>query len=143
MAVPTKDLEAFKRNYRRTGLISQAARAAGYCEDVARGGERHLPKVLKQYVQKRKRRLEKLLAIAKEIDAAAQEDIVRGALINNVVEGKDKAVNSLKLLGQDKRVSMFTPENQTGVIVIQAPALPPLPKLTLPATLVPSLPEGK
>lgn len=83
-----------------------------------------MPVAIRTYVLTRKKKLSKLAQIAHEFDAKDQENIVRGALLANVAAGKDQAVNSLKMLGQDRRVNMFTAENTTGVIVIQAAALP-------------------
>lgn len=97
---------------------------AGYAENSANMGISALPKKIQTFVLTRKRKLDKLAKLGETITAQQQESTVRGALLANVAAGKDQAVNSLKLLGQDKRVAMFTPESTTGVIVIQAVALP-------------------
>ena len=77
---------------------------------------------LDQYIGKT---LSKFEAIGKAITAEQQENLVRGALLANVGQGKDKATASLKMLGADRRVNMFTPESASGVIVIQAVPIPP------------------
>lgn len=124
MATVSKDLQAFKRTYRRTGSVKTSALAAGYSENVASMGLKSMPKSVRTYVLTRRKKLSKLAQLARQIDANEQENIVRGSLLANVAAGKDQAVNSLKLLGQDKRVAMFTPDSQTGVIVIQAAPIP-------------------
>jgi len=62
-----------------------------------------------------------LMSLSDEMSPDAQEKFVRGGLVENVLRGKDAAVQSLKLLGQDNRVNMFKPDSMTGVIVLQAP----------------------
>lgn len=83
-----------------------------------------MPKSIRTYVLTRQKKLSKLAQLAHEYNAQEQENVVRGALLANVAAGKDQAVNSLKLLGQDKRVAMFTAESTTGIIVIQAAQIP-------------------
>jgi hypothetical protein len=59
-----------------------------------------------------------------DVNSANPEDrknLVRGALVENVLEGKDKATQSLKMLGSETDVSMFTPETMVGMTVIQVP----------------------
>jgi len=42
-------------------------------------------------------------------------------LLENVARGQDQAVQSLKLLGQDREVSLWQPEAQQGIIIISPP----------------------
>jgi len=51
-----------------------------------------------------------------------RQGIVRWRLMKNVLEGKDKAVQSCKLAGMDREIDMFTPENRTGIIIVTPPA---------------------
>jgi hypothetical protein len=53
-----------------------------------------------------------------------QVNLVRGRLCENVVLGTDAGVQSAKQLGADKRVSMWQPDSQTGLIVLKAPEMP-------------------
>jgi hypothetical protein len=129
MASVAKDLQAFKREYRKSGSVRSSALAAGYSKNVANSGLAHLPKNIKTYVLTRQKKLSKLAQLARNVTPEDQEMTVRGALLANVAQGKDQAVNSLKLLGQDKRVSMFTPDSVNGVIVIQAAPIPSFPTL--------------
>src|SRR5690348_580402 len=132
----SKDIDAFKRTYRKTGSVRSSALAAGYSQNVANMGLQSLPKAVRTYVLTRQKKLSKLAQLARNVTPEDQEMTVRGALLANVAAGKDQAVNSLKLLGQDKRVAMFTPDSATGVIVIQAAPIPSfdnVPGLTINA----------
>jgi hypothetical protein len=120
----SKDIQAFKKTFRKTGSVRTSALAAGYSQNVANMGLNSLPKSVRTYVLTRRKKLDKLAKLGQTLTAQEQENTIRGALLANVASGKDQAVNSLKLLGQDKRVSMFTPESTTGIIVIQAAQIP-------------------
>lgn len=67
------------------------------------------------------------LAYAQEVErlknqpvppAAIRAQIVRAKLLQNVSENRDNAVQSLKLLAQDKELDMLRPDSATGVIII-------------------------
>jgi hypothetical protein len=64
---------------------------------------------------------QRLAELGKNLTAEQQEHVVRGRLFKNVMTGQDKGAQSAKLLGSDRRVNMFTPDNQTGVIVLNCP----------------------
>jgi len=53
--------------------------------------------------------------------AEMRAQIVRAKLLENVRDNRDNAVQSLKLLGLDREVSLWQPENAQGVIVVQLP----------------------
>lgn len=124
-----KDLDKMAR-IAATGTIRDALLAGGYSpQSAARGlaalpvGERAKFKQARQEYALKK--LSKFEDLGKKVTAEQQENVVRGALLDNVAKGKDKATASLKMLGSDKRVAMFEPDNATGVIVINAVAIPP------------------
>lgn len=119
---PKKDLAAFKRTYRKTKNIQVSALAAGYSQSVAVKGVSDLAEPLKRFVRRHDLRLSKLAALGRAVDAENQENIVRGRLLVNVHEGNDKAVQSCKALGQDKRVGMWASESQTGILNVVMPA---------------------
>lgn len=52
---------------------------------------------------------------------AARAQIVRNKLLENVAQNRDNAVQSLKLLGQDRELSLWQPEAQAGLIVLSVP----------------------
>ena len=62
-----------------------------------------------------------LAALGRQLDAKTQEDLVRGRLAQNVIAGRDGGSHSAKLLGQDRRVNMFQPDVQAGLVIINAP----------------------
>jgi hypothetical protein len=47
-------------------------------------------------------------------------------LYENVIMRSDKGVQAAKQLGADKRVSMWQPDGQVGMVVIKAPEPPKL-----------------
>ena len=66
----------------------------------------------------------KLLAeLGGNITVQQQENLVRGRLVLNTIRGTDNGTPSAKALGSDKRVSMWQPEVQHGVIVLSPPAV--------------------
>jgi len=62
-----------------------------------------------------------LAALGRQLTAQNQEDLVRGRLAQNVISGKDGGSHSAKILGSDRRVNMWTPDVQQGLIILQAP----------------------
>lgn len=115
---PSKDSAAFSRAIRNGATLKDAKLQAGYTENVARMGLYKLPARLANIVLKRTQELE---ALGRSLDADAQENVVRGRLLKNVLTGKDQATRSAELLGKDKRVAMFQPDHQTGIINITLP----------------------
>ncbi len=53
--------------------------------------------------------------------AEVRAQIVRAKLLENLRDNRDNAVQSLKLLGQDREVSLWQPESALGLIVVQLP----------------------
>jgi hypothetical protein len=56
-----------------------------------------------------------------EITPEDQEKLSRGRLVYNCIVGTDAGTASAKQLGADKRVSMWVPDSQVGLVVLQAP----------------------
>jgi hypothetical protein len=54
----------------------------------------------------------------------AMEPLIAKRLKNNIEKGKDSAVMSCKLAGSHKKLNLWTPENQTGIIILNLPQLP-------------------
>jgi hypothetical protein len=59
----------------------------------------------------------------KDLTPEEQAAIVRGRLLENVIIGTDRGVMSAKQLGADRRVSMWQPESQSGLVILQAPVV--------------------
>ena len=53
--------------------------------------------------------------------AEVRAQIVRAKLLENLRNNRDNAVQSLKLLGLDREVSLWQPESALGLIVVQLP----------------------
>lgn len=66
----------------------------------------------------------KYIRMGYDLTPEEQEALVRGRLYENVVIGTDKGVISAKQLGADKRVSMWQPDSQVGMVVLAAPPVP-------------------
>lgn len=117
-----EQVAAFEQALENGGSLEQAAKAAGYAPATIRSVRtrpaRSLPVELRAILQKR---MNQAVELGKSLTPEVQEALVRGGLAQNVLEQKDRAVRSLELLGRDRRVNMFTPENQTGVVVVVAP----------------------
>jgi hypothetical protein len=54
----------------------------------------------------------------------AREALILNRLEKNIKSGKDKAVMSCKIMGSHKSLSLWQPENQTGVIILNVSQLP-------------------
>jgi len=93
---------------------------AGYSPVTAAQGFRAIPATVLALMPQESN----LVDLGRALTAEQQENLVRGRLVLNVMKGKDSGVASAYRLGQDKRVNMFTPENQTGVVVLNVNALP-------------------
>jgi len=99
--------------------IKEALMTAGYSTHTASRGIASIPKKVLRILG---RGAQNLRALG-EIEPEDQEKLVRGRLVYNVIKGQDKGVNSAYRLGQDKRVNMFTAESQTGIVILNAPAV--------------------
>ncbi len=97
--------------------IKAAMMDAGYTEASASRGLAGIPNRAVKLLAKKGIRLIEL----GQLDAQKQEELVRGRLVYNTLKGSDKGVLSAKALGSERRVNMFTPDSQTGIIVLSAP----------------------
>lgn len=105
----------------RDGLpVAEAMRKAGYAASYADNGI----SAIRQSPGLTLAVLDEFQALKRSglPDAEARGAFIRWRLLGNVLAGQDRAVQSLKLLGQDRDVSMFVPESQVGVVIVQAPA---------------------
>lgn len=97
--------------------IRTALMEAGYSRNTAELGRAGIPATVLALMPKESN----LVDLGKILDASDQEALVRGRLVLNVIQGKDSAVSSAYRLGQDKRVNMFQPELQQGIVILNAP----------------------
>lgn len=101
--------------------ISTALKEAGWSENTANQGRKAIEqsKPLREALQAELRgKFKHFMDLGSSVSAVEQENIARGRLLQNAIEGTDAGVQSSKLLWQDKRVNQLVPENQVGVIMI-------------------------
>ena len=98
--------------------IRGAMMDAGYTANQSRNGPRSLNKMIWTELKTVSR---KYIDLGRCLNAEEQECLVRGRLMENTIKGTDKGVMSAKQLGADKRVSMWVPDSQVGLVVLQAP----------------------
>jgi len=68
---------------------------------------------------------------------------LRGRLVQNVITARDDAVHSARQLGAEKRVSMWQPDSQVGLVVLSAPPQIMVPKLKHDVPLLPDDQAGE
>jgi len=97
--------------------VGEALVQAGWSERQAKKGMAAVPdKVLAVLPKKMKR----LINLGK-MDKERRKDLIRGRLVDNIVQGKDGGAQSAKILGSDQELNLWTPDQQLGVIVLNAP----------------------
>lgn len=62
-----------------------------------------------------------LIKLSKSLTIEQQQHLLVGRLIDNVERGTDKGVMSAKVLGSRKEISLWTPDLQVGVVLVNAP----------------------
>lgn len=74
----------------------------------------------------------KYIRLGRQLTPEDQEAMVRGRLAEDVILGNDKGVMAAKQLGADKRISMWQPDSQVGMVVLQAPVMPKIDDAEVP-----------
>jgi hypothetical protein len=113
----TAQREKLARLLKEGTPVCEALLEAGWSETQARKGRGAIPKAVLRLLTPK---VKKLLDLG-NIDANVQERLVRGRLVQNTIDGRDSGSMSAKILGSDRRVNMFVPDVQQGIIVISAP----------------------
>jgi hypothetical protein len=113
-AMAEKAAEALARGLTPT----EALREAGYPPSTVKGGKRGINRAIRAEL---KRIGGRYIEMGRDLSPEDQENIVRGRLLENVILGTDKGVQSAKQLGSDKRISMWQPDSQVGLVVLKAP----------------------
>ena len=65
----------------------------------------------------------KYIEIGRDLTPEDQEAMVRGRLLENVILGRDDAVQSAKQLGADSRISMWQNDSQVGIVILSPPPM--------------------
>lgn len=95
--------------------IQTAMLAAGYSKNVAAQGRAGLPKTVVALLPKRGK---ELIDLGKSVSLQDQTHLLVGRLVTNVIDGTDKGFQSAKTLGSRREINLFTPDVQTGVVII-------------------------
>jgi hypothetical protein len=78
-------------------------------------------KVPKDVIDMMPPKAQQLMAMGKQLTPDNQKYLVRGRLAQNTIQGKDGGTQAAKLLGSERGIDMFVPDNQTGVITLVMP----------------------
>lgn len=119
MHVTQKQRQLVEELQKPEQTIKESMMNAGYTEFSASRGFAGVPSIVMKLLG---RKGVKLVELGASLNSNQQENLVRGRLAYNVIQGTDKGAQSAKLLGSDRRVNMFTPDTQIGVIALVAPA---------------------
>jgi len=99
-----------------------ALKKAGYSERTSRKGLASTFRNTPNLAEAVKKELERWIPAVQVLPVAeARASLARTRLVMNVLEGKDKAVQSIKLLGQDREVNMWEPEVRVGMAIAVNP----------------------
>jgi hypothetical protein len=109
----------FARAYTAGAGVTQALIQAGYSQKQAKKGMAIVSRSKRQAVAEQGKLLREL---GRDITAQDQENLIKGRLVLNTIQGSDKGVASARVLGSDKRVSMWQPDIQQGIIILNIPA---------------------
>jgi hypothetical protein len=125
---PQKRIDARKaaQNYYKRGMSFKAALVdAGASDNQASKGKALLMErdhLRKAFSAEHKRQLAKLELMGTALSAEEQESVVRGTLLDAVLTEKAAPrVRAAELLGKDRRVNMWQPENAIGIFNMQIP----------------------
>jgi hypothetical protein len=99
--------------------IRKAMMQGGYSRARAHRGVEAVPKGVMALLAKRGKAYQRL---AREYDPDHRAELVRGALVQNVLERQDKATKSLELLGRDVAVGIFKSDASAVNVQINLPA---------------------
>ena len=116
-----KQIKRFARGIGRGLSIRRAMLEAGYSPSTANRGKAALSKPMVEALAAERSKLE---ALGRKISPERQQNLVRGRLVLNVMRGKDDGAQSARLLGADKRISMWQPDSRVGMVVLQPPPIP-------------------
>ena len=105
--------------------VCSALEQAGWSKTSAAKGTSKVPLAVYGMLSNKAKRL---IKIAKGATKEDREDLVIGRLMENTANGTDKGSLSAKYLGSTRELNLFTPDQMTGVVVLQTP--PQLMNLT-------------
>jgi hypothetical protein len=98
--------------------VCSALEQAGWAPTQAAKGYAKVPDAVLGMLPAKAQRL---IQLGRETGKEDRKALIRGRLIDNATNGKDGGAMSAKILGSDSELNMWTPEQMTGVIVLQPP----------------------
>lgn len=112
-----EQIEAFRQAMADPSkTLRDAMLAAGYTEWQAKRGIGAVPAALLPIVGER---AQKLAILGKLFSPDQRAAMIRGGLVQNIMDRSDKGVRSLELAGKDREINMFVAEQLTGIIVVE------------------------
>jgi hypothetical protein len=113
-----KQIKKFASAVSKGRTLQAAMLEAGYAATTARRGKAALSKPMWEALASESNKLELL---GRKISPERQANLVRGRLVLNTLRGRDNGTQSARILGSDRRIAMWQPESQLGLVVLQAP----------------------
>ena len=99
--------------------VCAALEQAGWSKNQAAKGTSKIPQAVYSMLSKKAKGL---ITLGRETGKEDRKSLVLGRLIENVTQGKDKGAMSAKILGSDRELNLWSPDSQTGIIVLQQPS---------------------
>ena len=99
--------------------VCAALEQAGWSPTQAAKGTSKIPQAVYSMLSKKAKGL---ITLGRETGKEDRKSLVLGRLIENVTQGKDKGAMSAKILGSDRELNLWSPDSQTGVIILQQPS---------------------
>jgi hypothetical protein len=111
--------------------VGTAMREAGFPESSCHNGKKGINRMIRAELGKLGR---KYIRLGKDLTPEDQAALVRGRLAENTILGNDRGTLSAKVLGSDRRISMWTPDTAVGMVILSPP---PVPKILHDVEILP------
>jgi hypothetical protein len=115
----TKNLAKVSESLKTGATLEASLLAGGYSDSVAKRGlaaveeSAPLKRILIETGQYQ--------GLANRLTPEQIKDFVSAKLLENAIDGKDKAAKSLELLGKQRGVDMFSPDQIVGGLILNVP----------------------
>jgi hypothetical protein len=95
--------------------VCEALALAGWSKTQALKGWKKVPPVVMAMLPKP---MQKLIDLGKKTSPDDRRNLVLGRLVENVTSGTDKGAMSAKILGSDRELNMWQPDQLAGVVIL-------------------------
>lgn len=95
--------------------VCQALEQAGWSKNQALKGWQKVPAVVIAMLPKP---MQKLIDLGRKTNPDDRRNLVLGRLVENVTTGTDKGAMSAKILGSERDLNMWQPDQLAGVIIL-------------------------